>query len=40
MKTILILNEWYFDKILKPNIVNFYSFGWWKTSYKNNSIFS
>ena len=28
----VVLNEWYFDEILKPNIVNFYSFGWWKGS--------
>ena len=28
----IVLKEWYFDEILKPNIVNFYSFGWWKGS--------
>ena len=28
----IVLKEWYFDEILKPNIVDFYSFGWWKGS--------
>ena len=25
-----ILNNWYFEKIYGPNIVDFYSYGWWK----------
>ena len=26
----IVLNDWYFNKVLKPNIVDFYSYGWWK----------
>ena len=26
----IVLNEWYFNKVLKPNIIDFYSYGWWK----------
>ena len=35
----LIIKNWYFDKIFSSGSSDFYSYGWWKTNYKNNSIF-
>ena len=35
----LIIKNWYFDKIYFSGSSDFYSYGWWKTNYKNNSIF-
>ncbi len=28
--SVVVLNSWYFEKIKKPNLVDFYSYGWWK----------
>ncbi len=31
-ESVVVLDNWYFEKIKKPNLVGFYSYGWWKGS--------
>ncbi len=30
--TSVVLKDWYFDRVLSPNLVDFYSYGWWRGS--------
>jgi len=37
--SIVVLKDWYFKKIKKTNINDFYSYGWWKDNYLDNPIY-